>query len=345
MSRGSRSPSRLASMATSTTAAGSGGEFELIARHFGSAPARSARLGIGDDCALLGDLPPGECLAVSTDMLVAGRHFFDDVEPGALGWKALAVNLSDLAAMGARPMACTLALALPAIDDRWLGAFAEGLLGLAARHGCELVGGDTTRGPLVISITVLGSVAPALALRRDAGRAGDDLWVSGPLGAAAWAVARGLAGEQLPPAHPARQRLERPQPRVDLGRALLGVARAAIDLSDGLLGDLGHVCERSGVGARLDWPAIPAADCLAELPLRERLAHALAGGDDYELLFTAPVQARATIEAMALVDASSGAAVAPVRVGKLVAEPGIVLLDEQGTAMPLDGLAAFDHFR
>lgn len=322
----------------------SAGEFDLIARHFAAAPLRAMRLGIGDDCALLGDLPAGECLAVSTDMLVAGRHFFDDVDPAALGWKSLAVNLSDLAAMGAQPMAFTLALALPAIDDRWLAAFAEGLLDLAGRHGCELVGGDTTRGPLTISITVFGSVAPARALRRDAGRAGDDLWVSGPLGAAAWAVGRRLAGDPLPAGHPALARLERPEPRVALGGALLGVAHAAIDLSDGLIGDLGHVCERSGVGAQLHWPALPVADCLAGLPLAERRRLALAGGDDYELLFTAPTEARATIEALGGVEAAAGGR-GPVRVGTLVDEPGIVLLDEAGARVSLDGVAAFDHFR
>lgn len=322
----------------------SAGEFELIARHFAVAPLYAARLGIGDDCALLGDVPAGECLAVSTDMLVAGRHFFDDVDPAALGWKSLAVNLSDLAAMGARPMAFTLALALPAIDDRWLSAFAEGLLALAAGHGCELVGGDTTRGPLTISITVFGSVPPARALRRDAGRPGDDIWVSGPLGAAAWAVARRQAGEPLPVGHPALARLDRPQPRVTLGRALLGVAHAAIDLSDGLIGDLAHVCERSRVGARLHWPALPVADCLAGLPLAERRRLALAGGDDYELLFTAPAEARATIATVSAAEVAAGGR-ASVRVGTLVDEPGIVLLDHAGVPIPVDGVAAFDHFR
>ena len=319
-----------------------GGEFALIARHFAGAPLRRARLGIGDDCALLADLPPGECLAVSTDMLVAGRHFFDDADPVGLGWKSLAVNLSDLAAMGARPLAFTLALALPDVDDAWLAGYRSGLLELAGLHDCELVGGDTTRGPLTLSITVLGCVPPSLALRRDAGRAGDDLWVSGPLGAAAWAVASRQAGQRLASGHPAQRSLERPEPRVALGRALLGTARAAIDLSDGLLGDLGHLCARSRLGARLDWPAIPLAACLPGLPMAQRLALALAGGDDYELLFSAPPAARETIPALA---ARAGHPWPPTRIGALVAEPGIRLLADDGTTIAVDGLASFDHFR
>jgi thiamine-monophosphate kinase len=326
----------------SQPAAAPGGEFELIARHFAGAPLRRARLGIGDDCALLADLPAGECLAVSTDMLVAGRHFFADADPAGLGWKSLAVNLSDLAAMGARPLAFTLALALPEVDDAWLAAFSAGLLEIAGVHDCELVGGDTTRGPLTMAITVFGSVPPSLALRRDAGRAGDDLWVSGPLGAAAWAVVCRQAGRPLPAGHAALDSLDRPQPRVSLGRALLGTARAAIDLSDGLLGDLGHVCKRSRLGARLDWPAVPVAACLRDRPLAQRLALALAGGDDYELLFSAPPAARETIAALA---AAAGHSQPPSRIGTLVAEPGIRLLAADGTTIPIDELASFDHFR
>jgi thiamine-monophosphate kinase len=315
------------------------GEFELIRRHFAGAPLRRARLGIGDDCALLGDLPVGECLAVSTDLLVAGRHFFADVDPAALGWKSLAVNLSDLAAIGAAPIGFTLALALPQADDRWLAGFASGLLGLAARHDCELIGGDTTRGPLTIGITVFGHVPPGQALRRDRGQPGDDLWVSGPLGAAAFAVAERLAGRPLPEGHPARVRLERPGPRLRLGRALLGRAHAAIDLSDGLWGDLGHLCERSGVGARVHWPAVPVSPSLTGLPPERQRALALAGGDDYELLFSAPPEARAGIAALA------GDGAAPARIGTLVSTPGIRLLDGDGATIDTDALHAFDHFR
>ena len=316
------------------------GEFELIRRFFAAAPVRRARLGIGDDCALLADCPPGECLAVSTDLLLAGRHFFDDVDPASLGWKSLAVNLSDLAAMGAQPVGFTLALALPSVDEDWLGAFSRGLLDLAARHDCELMGGDTTRGPLAIGITIFGHVPPEQALRRDRGRAGDDLWVSGELGSAALAVRERLAGRALPAEHPARARLERPSPRVALGRSLLGLAHAAIDLSDGLLGDLGHLCERSGLGARIEWPRVPVAGHLAALPMRDRMALALAGGDDYELLFSAPRAARETISR--LTGEGEGR---PCRVGCLTSEAGIRVLAADGTPWATDEFSAFDHFR
>ena len=316
------------------------GEFELIRRFFASAPVRRARLGIGDDCALLADCPPGECLAVSTDLLLAGRHFFDDVDPASLGWKSLAVNLSDLAAMGALPVGFTLALALPAVDETWLGAFAHGLLELAALHDCELLGGDTTRGPLAIGITIFGHVPPDQALRRDRGRAGDDLWVSGELGGAALAVRERLAGRALAGGHPARARLERPSPRVTLGRSLLGLAHAAIDLSDGLLGDLGHVCQRSGLGARIEWPLVPISDSLAALAQPDRMALALAGGDDYELLFSAPPTARETIARLGF-DGAGG----PVRIGCLTAESGIRILAADGTPLVTDDFSAFDHFR
>ncbi|HPU50850.1 MAG TPA: thiamine-phosphate kinase [Burkholderiaceae bacterium] len=316
------------------------GEFELIRRYFAAAPVSRARLGIGDDCALLADCPPGECLAVSTDLLLAGRHFFEDVDPAALGWKSLAVNLSDLAAMGAQPVGFTLALALPVVDESWLSGFSAGLLDLAARHGCELLGGDTTRGPLAIGITIFGHVPPGQALRRDCGRADDDLWVSGELGAAAFAVRERLAGRPLVRGHPARERLERPLPRVALGRALLGTAHAAIDLSDGLRGDLGHLCERSRLGARIDWPHVPVSGSLADLPQADRVALALAGGDDYELLFSAPQAARETIAGLACEGAGG-----PVRIGSLTAEPGIRILNADATPISTDELSAFDHFR
>lgn len=316
------------------------GEFELIATYFGGAPLARARLGIGDDCALLGDLAPGHCLAVSTDLLVAGRHFFDDVAPADLGWKSLAVNLSDLAAMGAEPMAFTLALALPSVDEGWLAGFSSGLFALAARHGCELVGGDTTRGPLTIGITIIGQVPVGQALRRDLGQAGDDLWVSAPLGAAAYAVQQRLSGQRLPAGHPACCRLDRPEPRVALGVALRGLAHAAIDLSDGLLGDLGHLCRRSSVGARVDWPEVPVHPALEGLAPHTRRRLALAGGDDYELLFSAPPAARERVARLRLPGGGS-----PARIGALVAEPGIRVLDADGNPIDTDDLAAFDHFR
>jgi thiamine-monophosphate kinase len=324
------------------------GEFDLIRRHFQrAAGGPSVVLGIGDDCALL--LPrPGHQLAVSSDMLVEGRHFFADVDPQALGHKALAVNLSDLAAMGARPLGFTLALALPQADDRWLQAFSDGLLALADAHACPLVGGDTTRGPLNICITVFGEVAPGRALRRDAARAGDDLWLSGRTGEARLALER-LRGTGWALAIPGdealcRQRLERPTPRVALGQALAGLvglegrAPAAIDLSDGLAGDLGHILTASGVGAEIDLSDLPVAPALRPLADAERLECLLRGGDDYELQFTAPASTR---------DAIAQAAVAchtPVhRIGHITTAAGLRLRWPDGRTQALDA-RSYDHF-
>ena len=267
------------------------GEFELIARHF-TRPARRAALGVGDDCALL-QVDAGMQLAVSCDMLVEGRHFLSTVPPERLGHKALAVNLSDLAACGAEPLAFTLALALPTRRRRLHRRLARGLYALADEHGIELVGGDTTAGPLNICITVFGQVPAGQALLRSGARAGDELWVSGLLGDARLAleVFRGavsLPGEQF---ETVRRAMELPQPRVALGRALRGVASSAIDLSDGLVGDLGHVLERSGVGAVLQADALPRSAVLAAQPPAVQRQCVLAGGDDYELLFTAPAGA------------------------------------------------------
>ena len=330
------------------------GEFDLIARYF-KRPVRHAALGIGDDCALL-QPAPGTQLAISCDMLVQGRHFFADVDPHSLGHKALAVNLSDLAACGAKPLAFTLALALPETDASWLAAFAQGLFKLADAHDCELIGGDTTAGPLNICITVFGEV-PVLdgrsqALLRTGAHAGDDLYVSGTLGDARLAL--NVQQGKLPLPEPwllaARARLERPTPRVALGMALRGIASAAIDLSDGLIGDLGHVLECSQVGATLQVDTL--VQCIACYPgpvAGESGAHialsveqwrtlALAGGDDYELLFTAAPHQR---------DAVAHAAQAsqtPVhRVGQIDASPGLRLLDAQGQRLP-NHYASFDHF-
>jgi thiamine-monophosphate kinase len=326
------------------------GEFELIRRYF-ERPATPGRapLGIGDDCALIAAGDEG-VLAVSTDMLVAGRHFFDDVEPEALGHKALAVNLSDLAAMGARPLGFTLALALPGSDESWIGAFARGLFALADAHGCELVGGDTTRGPLNLCLTVFGSVPPALALRRDRARVGDDLWVSGTLGAAAWALACRLQAGAWPVTGGAalaraRERLERPAPRVALGLALRGVAHAAIDLSDGLAGDIGHVLERSSaaagvtLGADLEAAALPVDSALDGLPEARRLELALAGGDDYELLFAAPASARDEV-----LVAGTRVGLTLSRIGRIEADAGLRLHDPLGRPIAFNA-RSFDHFR
>ncbi|OMG74199.1 thiamine-phosphate kinase [Burkholderia ubonensis] len=323
-------------------------EFSLIDRFFARRAARGARaatLGIGDDCALFAPRS-GKLLAISTDMLVEGRHFFPDVAPHALGHKTLAVNLSDLAAMGAEPRAFTLACALPRADAAWLEAFSDGLFALAERFGCELIGGDTTSGPLNLCVTVFGEVAPDAALRRDAARDGDDVWVSGTLGdaRAGLGVARGewTAGAQE--AAVFRAALERPEPRVALGLALAGVAHAALDLSDGLAGDLQHILERSRVHADIDADAVPRSAALATLPPDVQRRCTLAGGDDYELCFTAPAAARAAVEA-----AGAGAGVAVTRIGTIRAlstpseRPAIAWHDAAGAPLALT-LHGFDHF-
>jgi thiamine-monophosphate kinase len=318
------------------------GEFELIARHF-TRPGRPAtpavRLGVGDDCALLAPAA-GMQLAVSSDMLVEGRHFLSTVSPEALGHKALAVNLSDLAACGAEPLACTLALALPRGDDAFVAGLARGLFALADAHGIELVGGDTTAGPLNLCLTVIGQIPAGLALLRSGARVGDRLWVSGTLGDARLAleVFRGtqaLPGEAFAAV---RRAMEWPTPRVALGLALRGVAHAAIDLSDGLVGDLGHVLARSGVGATVAVDAIPRSAVLARQP--EALQHLclLSGGDDYELLFTAPEAADSAVRA-----AGSAAGVAVTPIGHIEAEPG--LRWRRANGLPLDFRdRGFDHF-
>jgi len=278
------------------------GEFALIDRHF-VRPTPSAALGPGDDCALL-QPSPGMQLAVTTDMLVAGAHFLPDVDPKKLGWKTLAVNLSDLAAMGARPRWATLAGALPETDEAWIAAFAEGFFACAGEYGVDLVGGDTTRGPLNLCVTALGEIEPGRALRRDGARVGEQIWVSGRPGLAALGLAQLRGGVRLPEPWPRLciAALERPRPRVALGQALLGIASAAIDVSDGLLGDLGHIAERSGCAAvvRLcQLPHLPkGANYDAELQ-RLALECQLTGGDDYELCFTAPLARHQAIAAIA----------------------------------------------
>jgi thiamine-monophosphate kinase len=283
-------------------------------------------------------------LAVSSDLLIEGRHFLSTVPPAALGHKALAVNLSDLAACGAAPLAFTLMLALPRVDDTFLQGFSEGLLALADAHAIELVGGDTTAGPLTVGITVMGEVPPSQALRRDAARAGDDVWVShdpgGGIGDARLAleVLRDRVSVQGGDFALLRRAMERPQPRVALGIALRGVAHAAIDLSDGLAGDLGHVLVASRVGALLEWAALPQSRVLAMQPLAVQQQCLLGGGDDYELLFSAPPSAR-----VAVLRAADQAGVAVTRIGELRAEPGLAVRwgDGRITAWSAQG---FDHF-
>ena len=318
-------------------------EFELIARHF-TRPGRSAKaalaLGVGDDCALL-QPAPGQQLAVSTDMLVEGRHFLSTVAPERLGHKALAVNLSDLAACGAEPLGCTLALALPRADESFVAPFARGLFALADAHGIELVGGDTTAGPLNICITVFGQVPAGQALLRSGAKAGDELWVSGStLGDARLALEVFRGTQALPGAdfEAVRRAMEQPQPRVTLGIALRGLASSAIDISDGLLGDLGHVLQRSGVGATLLADALPRSAVLAAMPMALQHQCLLAGGDDYELLFTAPAARHAAVLA-----AAAQAGVAVHHCGHIEAAQGLRVVDRNRDAVATPW-RSFDHF-
>ncbi|SFP85519.1 thiamine-phosphate kinase [Variovorax sp. 770b2] len=317
------------------------GEFDLITRYF-KRPATRSPLGVGDDCALLAPAP-GMQLAVSSDMLVEGRHFLSTVEPARLGHKALAVNLSDLAACGARPLAFTLALALPGIDEHWLEGFSRGLFALADEHGCELVGGDTTRGPLNLCITVFGEVPAGAALLRSGARAGDDIWVSGTLGDARLAleVFRGTIALPADVFAQARMRMEQPTPRVALGQALRGIASSAVDVSDGLVGDLGHILGSSRVGATLDVDAAVgtvAAAGTAGLGTEMLRTCALSGGDDYELVFTAPPSARAAVE-----QAGKDSATRVTRIGRIEAGAGLRIVDANG-AQVAQRFGSFDHF-
>ncbi|MBC7414624.1 MAG: thiamine-phosphate kinase [Herminiimonas sp.] len=317
-------------------------EFDLIRQYFTRPPDANARigLGIGDDCALL-RAAAGCDLAISTDMLVEGRHFFAGAEPEALGHKCLAINLSDLAAMGAAPVAFTLALALPAAEPDWLAAFSRGLLALADASGCALIGGDTTRGPLTISITVFGDVPPTLALRRDAARPGDEIWVSGTLGDARLALGACLNETTLDAGqfNDASTRLHRPTPRLALGMALRGIARAAIDISDGFAGDLEHILERSGCGASVDVDALPLGPVLRSQARALQRSCTLAGGDDYELCFTAAPDRHDAVLAAAHASATPVACV-----GIIDALPGLRLHD--ATRQPYFLTQhSFDHFK
>jgi thiamine-monophosphate kinase len=320
-------------------AMGSLGEFDLIARWF-TRPVRRNALGVGDDCALV--VPaPGMHLAVTSDMLVEGRHFLSTMAPDRLGHKALAVNLSDLAACGARPLAFTLSLSLPRVDEGFLDGLSAGLLALADAHGIELVGGDTTAGPLNLCITAFGEVPPGAALLRSGAGLGDTLWASGTLGDARLAleVFRGTASLPGEAFERVRAAMERPQPRVALGLALRGIASSAIDVSDGLAGDLGHVLRRSGVGAVIDVDALPRSDVLAALPVPLQRLCTVSGGDDYELLFTAPPGRRD-----AVLQAAAGAGVAVTPIGRVDDGPGLRLVDAHGQPVPWTH-GGFDHFR
>ena len=329
------------------------GEFDLIERYF-KAPARALQgqngvnLGIGDDCALL-QPSSGMQMAISSDMLVEGRHFLSTVDPAKLGHKALAVNLSDLAACGAKPLAFTLALSLPKVDEVWLAGFSKGLLALAQEHHCALIGGDTTQGPLNICITVFGEVPQGQALLRSGAQVGDDIYVSGHVGDARLAleVFRGHIELPADDFKHARARMETPTPRVTLGMALRSIATSCIDISDGMVGDLGHILRASKCGAQLDTAiainliatqAINTPDT-GQFYIKNSLEHVLAGGDDYELLFTAPSKQRQSVLA-----AASSADTKITRIGQIQAEAGLRLVDANGHMVPND-FVSFDHFK
>ncbi len=307
------------------------GEFDLIAKYFN----RDTKQGIGDDCAIFTPTA-GMQLCISSDMLVEGRHFFADVDPEALGHKALAVNLSDLAACGATPRAFTLALSLPDVNEAWLTGFSRGLFALADLHDCTLIGGDTTKGPLNICITVFGEVPRGAALLRSGAKVGDDIYVSGAVGEhvgqarLALEILRGNVEATAEELASVRHRLERPTPRVDLGVALRGVATSCIDVSDGLLGDLGHILKASSVGASVQTACIKGS-----------LEFALAGGDDYELLFTAPSSQRDALQTL-----SNKACTRVTCIGQVTGELGLRVLDPTDKVIDLKALsfASFDHF-
>lgn len=314
-------------------------EFDLIRRFFAEATAArdDVTLGIGDDCALV-RVPVGRELAVSMDTLVEGRHFLAGTDPEGLGHKALAVNLSDLAAMGAQPAWVTLSLTLPTADTTWLAAFMRGFSALAGTFNVQLIGGDTTRGPLAITVQAHGFVEPDKALRRSGGRPGDRLLVSGTLGDAALALA-GLKQNPTMFDEALLSRLERPMPRVGLGRLLVGHATAAIDISDGLIGDLRHICEASDVGAHVNLAQLPLSDAVREACDNGDWRYPLAGGDDYELLFSV-----AERDADAVLADCRNAGHAVQEIGRLVDEQGIALVYPDGHKS-LEAPDGFDHFR
>jgi thiamine-monophosphate kinase len=334
------------------------GEFDVIRRFFSPSKGSPSQghfsqnpvlLGIGDDCALMNSPPPGEVYAITSDMLVAGRHFFKDANPSLLGHKCLAVNLSDLAAMGAKPVAYNLSIALPDIDIAWLEQFSNGLHRIADVHDCTLIGGDTTAGPLTISITAFGTVHPQQALRRSGALVGDDIWLSHTVGDARlvlgfrrgeWNIS--LPWQELAP------RMDAPTPRIDLGLGLRGVASSAIDVSDGLLGDLGHILDASKVSAKIWIDDIPCSPPLREVSLELRRLCTLKGGDDYELCFTAPQKNRSLVQSL-----SEHLHLPLTRIGEVTKripeQPNMALLDKDNVPLPADlakqYMRSFDHFK
>jgi thiamine-monophosphate kinase len=313
-------------------------EFDLIERiRSRIKPRADVILGIGDDAALL-QVPDGQQLVVSTDTLVAGVHFPEDTAPADIGWKALAVNLSDLAAMAATPAWCTLAVTLPVADDEWLDGFLDGFLELAEQYDVQLIGGDTTRGPLSITVTVQGLVPNGQALLRNGARVGDEVWVTGTLGDAAGGLrqwqAKKLQSAKL------RYRLDRPTPRIEAGTVLRNSAHAAIDISDGLAADLGHILESSGVGAEIDLGRLPTSATLQQhFPVEsERWRLQLAGGDDYELCFTAPAA-----EALAIEQAMAACETTVTVIGRITPGREVIFRTPDGEAYSLPS-AGYEHF-
>lgn len=308
-------------------------EFTLIQRHF-TRPTQQTALGIGDDAAVI-NIPAGQQLAITTDMLVAGTHFYPDTEPESLGWKTLAVNLSDLAAMGAKPLWATLSLSLPHIDNDWLSAFAQGFFSCAQIFGVDLIGGDTTRGPLTMSVQALGTVPIGCALTRNGAQIGDDIWVGDLVGQAALALATLQGKITLIDADwtCCQSALLRPIPQVDLGLALRGIAHSAIDVSDGLLSEAMHLAKASGVRARIYWQYVPHRLCMgiSENILRELC---LSGGEDYVLLFTAPPSTRLQLENLSP---------PPTRIGEICNGEGVEILDANHQPISIRQFG-YEHF-
>ncbi|MBS5216807.1 thiamine-phosphate kinase [uncultured Sutterella sp.] len=326
------------------------GEFQIIEKFFTYQTFGAWKSqGVGDDCAII-DTGAGR-IAVTCDMMALGTHFLPDADPEDVGYKALAVNLSDLAAAGAVPRAFFLSIGLPRRDDGWLADFSRGLMKLARESGCALLGGDTTRtpevqgrhAPVTISITAMGDLPAGMGLTRKGAKPGDDIWVSGTVGDAyaalkcrwgAWSVMPDLEPELF-------ARMDRPTPRIALGQALLGAASAAADISDGLLADLGHILERSGVSAEIEWEKIPTSVALQSMtPARQHEA-ALAGGDDYELIFTAPPSSAERIYEAGLL---SGTPV--TRIGRVIERTSRAVTVRTPDGLPvLLVTEGFDHFR
>ena len=330
------------------------GEFDLIDHFFKAKQNANSGvfLGIGDDCAILNpSLDPNYGLAISTDMLVEGRHFLRDANPKLLGHKCLAVNLSDLAAMGAKPLGFTLALAMPEVKPEWLSEFSAGLLNLANQYDCTLIGGDTTAGPLTISITVFGQIDRQKALQRSKAEVGDEIWVSHEVGDARLAL--GAIRQEWPLSQDAQnlveKRMHAPTPRVELGLELIGLAHAAIDISDGLLGDLSHILKQSKVGASIDMDRIPVSTTLNTQTAELRRLCALNGGDDYEICFTAPPSNHDAIERISEKLHLKLTPIGKIRSLTQNSDSLIELVDENGKALSAElakpYLNSFDHFK